>query len=94
MWKFWKLAPTAVEDAIWRIRWLQDIVKHKADNAQLLQAIFGRIRFDNDTQGSELTNDGEIKSNANSYAKRFVDDINIVACAPEMGFFKDSWGRA
>ncbi len=84
-----RLSDIGTEAKVRRIKWYQQIAREPGNHLQILTALFGRLRCEkNDT----VTPEGWLTPTANSYAKRFVADIESAAEAFYDGErFKELW---
>ena len=93
VWKFWKLAPTALEMTVRRLRWYQDWIRHLDDHRQVVASILGRFQFDSD-EDTPLDGEGRVRATANPWAKQFVNDINqLREVSDTEEFFEHFQGR-
>ena len=80
--RFWKLAPCDVEARARRLKWAQTLVQDPSHHAQVLTAMFGKSPAE---PSSTLGPDGEITSEANPWAVRWMEDLEALRPYDERG---------
>jgi len=75
--QYWRIAPTAVEALIRRLRWIKNITRFPEYHRQLLTAFFGSLPLD----GPALDAGGNLLDHTCPWAKRFLQDIyDVCSC--------------
>jgi len=62
VWKHWRLAPTALELLVRRLKWYQAMVTDKVAHAQIIAVMFGQTKYE---QESTLDDEGRVRPEAN-----------------------------
>ena len=80
--RFWKLAPCDVEARVRRLKWAQTLVQDPSHHAQVLTAMFGKLPAES---SATLNSEGELTSEANPWALRWMEDLEALQPYDERG---------
>ena len=78
VWRFWKLCPSELELRVRRLKWYQDMVENMNSHGQVITALFGHPKFEHGIRHPTLDEQGYLSEEANSFAKRFINDLNTL----------------
>ena len=93
VWRFWRLAPTAVELAVRRVKWYQRWIRTPEQNRQIISIMFGTARFESD-HFPTLDAEGRICDTAHRFAHQFGNDVKLVSDFPGMVDFKADYAES
>ena len=74
--KHCRVSDAETELRVRRLRWMQKVVAEPTNHRQAIAGIFGRCRMDD---SEALDEEGRLTAEANSYAVRWVQDVETIA---------------